>query len=285
MSDHQKGLLITLIGVLVLSPDTLLIRLAGIEHWSLLVYRGLLMALGMALISKYFDPAPLLKQYRNVGRLGIYAALLFATSMIAFVNAVTYTTIAHTLVIVATAPLFSALYSRIFLGERLKLYTFIAILCVLAGMALVVGGADKEGNWVGDACALISAASIAATFVLNRRNKEINMIPAISISGFLGALVALPFAHWVPLEAYTIFILSLMAFVVSVAFVLITVAPRYIPAAEVSLILPLETVGGIALAWWYLDEVPGSMTLWGALIILVALMAHSYFILKKTHPL
>ena len=72
------------------------------------------------------------------------------------------------------------------------------------------------------------------------------------------------------------------AAVVTVAFVLITVAPRYIPAAEVSLILPLETVGGIALAWWFLGEVPGENTLWGAAIILSALMAHSYFILKKT---
>ena len=285
MSDHLKGLLFALTGVLVLSPDTLLIRLADIEQWSLLVYRGLLMALGMALISKHFDPAPLLRQYRNVGRLGILAAFFFAISTIAFVNAVTYTTIAHTLVIVATAPLFSALYSRLFLGERLKLYTFIAILCVLAGMILVVGEADKEGNWIGDICALISAVSIAATFVLNRKNKDINMVPAISISGILGALAALPFAHWAPLDAYTILILGLMGAVVTVAFVLITVAPRYIPAAEVSLIFPLETVGGIALAWWYLDEVPGSMTLWGALIILVALMAHSYFVMKKTRTL
>jgi len=281
MSDHLKGLLITVIGVLVLSPDTLLIRLAGIEPWSLLVYRGLLMAAGMALISKYFDPAPLVRQYLNIGSTGVYAALLFATSTIAFVNSIAYTTIAHTLVIVATAPLFSALYSRIFLGERLKLHTFIAILCVLAGMVLVVGRSDDATHWVGDVCALISAASIAATFVLNRRNKAINMVPAISISGVLSALVALPFAHWVVPDTQTLVFIGMMAVVVTVAFVLITVAPRYIPAAEVSLIMPLETVGGIALAWWLLDEVPGVMTLLGAFVILAALTGHSYFVLKK----
>ena len=282
MSDHLKGLLITLFGVLILSPDTLLIRLAGIEPWSLLVYRGLLMAAGMALISKYFDPAPLARQYRDIGRTGMYAAVLFAISTIAFVNAVSYTTIAHTLVIVATAPLFAALYGRLLLGERLKLYTFIAILCVLAGMILVAGEMNGDSDWIGDTCALISASSIAATFVLNRKNKAVNMVPAISISGVLAAIVALPFAHWVPLDAHTILMIALMAVVVTVAFVLITVAPRYIPAAEVSLILPLETVGGIALAWWFLGEVPGEKTLWGAAIILSALMAHSYFILRKT---
>ena len=86
----------------------------------------------------------------------------------------------------------------------------------------------------------------------------------------------------VALDAYTIIIVVLIGFLVTIAFVLITVAARYIPAAEISLILPLETVGGIALAWWLLDEVPGYLTLWGAAIILLALSVHSYFMLQKS---
>jgi len=282
MSDHLKGLLIAFTGVLVLSPDSLLIRLADIDPWALLVYRGLSMALGMALISNYLDSVPLPKQYLNIGSTGALAAICFAASTIGFINAVTYTTIANTLVIVATAPLFAALFSRFFLGERLKLMTFIAILFVFAGMILVVGQADEGSHWVGDLSALVTAVCIAATFVLNRKNKDTNMVPAISISGGLVAIVALPFASWVALDAYTIFIVVLIGLLATIAFVLITVAARYIPAAEISLILPLETVGGIALAWWVLDEVPGALTLLGAVIILVSLMVHSYFVLKKT---
>jgi drug/metabolite transporter (DMT)-like permease len=285
MSDHLKGLLLAFTGVLVLSPDSLLIRLADIDQWALLVYRGVSMALGMALISNYLDPVPLPKQYLNIGRTGTLAALCFTGSTIGFINAVTYTTIANTLVIVATAPLFAALFGRLFLGERLKLNTFFAILSVLAGMLLVVGQADEGSHWIGNLCALVTAVCIAATFVLNRKNKGTNMVPAISISGGLVALVALPFANWVALDIDTIFIVGLIGLLVTIAFVLITVAARYIPAAEISLILPLETVGGIALAWWFLDEVPGNLTLWGALIILVALMVHSYFVLKKARTL
>ena len=121
MSDHTKGLLFAFTGVLVLSPDSLLIRLADIDQWSLLVYRGLSMALGMALISYYLDSVPLPKQYRNIGRTGAFAAICFTGSTIGFINAVTYTTIANTLVIVATAPLFAALFGRLFLGERLHI--------------------------------------------------------------------------------------------------------------------------------------------------------------------
>lgn len=282
MSDHLKGLLIALAGVLVLSPDTLLIRLANIDQWAMLVYRGLLMALGMALITKRLDPEPLVKQYLSIGRTGVMAAICFAISTIAFVNAIIYTSVAHTLVIVATSPLFAALFGRMFLGERLKIPTFIAIVCVLVGMLLVVGQADQNSHWLGNVCALISAASIAVTFVLNRKNKDVNMIPAISTSGLLVAVVALPFATWIVPDGQTVLVIGMMGVVVTLAFVLITIAPRYIPAAEVSLILPLETVGGIALAWIFLAEVPGSMTLYGAAIILLSLMAHSYFILQAT---
>ena len=281
MSDHLKGLLVTLLGVLILSPDALLIRLADIDQWLLLVIRGWLMALGMALISSRFDPAPLLKQYKSVGRTGIMAALFFAASTLAFVNAVNYTTVAYTLVIVATAPLFAAMFGWLFLGERLKLSTFIAIITVLGGMVLVVGRADEGSHWIGNFCALITAICIAITFVLNRKNKDINMVPAMSISGIIVALVALPFSSWQPLGPYTLMILALLGVVITLAFALITIAARYIPAAEVSLIMPLETVGGIALVWWFLDEVPGKQTLVGAAIILTALTAHSYFSLQK----
>lgn len=148
-------------------------------------------------------------------------------------------------------------------------------------MVLVVGQPDVGSSWTGNVCALITSACIAATFVLNRKNKDTNMVPAISLSGVLTAALAVPFANWVALDAYTIFIIAMMAVVVTVAFVLITIAPRYIPAAEVSLILPLETVGGIALAWWLLDEVPSVLTLWGAVIILLSLTAHSWVVLRK----
>lgn len=280
MSDHLKGLLITFVGVLVLSPDTLLIRLAAIDQWAMLVYRGLLMALGMALISKMFDSAPLARQYRDIGRTGIFAAICFATSTIAFVNAIIYTTVAHTLIIVATAPLFAALFSRLFLGERLKLATFIAIVCVLFGMAMVVGQPDEGSHWSGNLYALISAISIAVTFVLNRKNRNTNMVPAISLSGVLSAILTAPFAHWAPIDGSTMLVLFMMGVVVTVAFVLITIAPRYIPAAEVSLILPLETVGGTALAWMFLGETPSVLTLLGAAVILVSLIGHSWFVLR-----
>lgn len=280
MSDHVKGLLIAFLGVVVLSPDTLLIRLADMDQWAMLVYRGLLMAVGMALISRLFDPTPLVRQYRRIGTVGVLVALCFATSTIAFVNAVVYTTVAHTLIIVATAPMFAALFGRILLGERLRLHTFAAIVCVMLGMVLVAGQPDAGAHWLGNLCAMISAVSIAVTFVLNRKNRDINMIPAISFSGVVYACAAAPFAAWSVLDGFTLTMVALMGLVVTLAFALITTAPRYIPAAEVSLVLPLETVGGIGLAALFLEEYPGPLTLVGAAVILLTLTIHSWLVLR-----
>ncbi|MEE9447405.1 MAG: DMT family transporter [Arenicellales bacterium] len=280
MSDHLKGLLITFAGVMVLSPDTLLIRWLEMDQWALLVYRGVLMALGMALLTRMFDAAPIKQQFMQTGKPGLLSAVCFTISTIAFVTAVHYTTIAHTLVIVATSPLFAAFFSRVFLGERMKLHTLLAIVFVLLGMVFVVGQKSAGSHWVGNVSALVSAMSIAATFVINRKNKHINMVPAISLSGVFTALVAAPFAVWQPLDSHIIILLLLMGLVLTIAFTLITLGPRYIPAAEVSLILPLETVGGTALAWWFLSETPTLKTLIGAGIILLTLMVHGYFVLK-----
>lgn len=275
MSEHLKGLLLAFVGVLILSPDSLLIRLANIDQWALLVCRGLMMALGIGLVSWRLDRTPPVAQYLNIGKAGLVVSLFFATSTVAFVNAVTYTTIANTLLILAISPLFAMFYSYLFLGESFKLITLVAVVFVMLGLLLVVGQGARGSHWLGNACALISAASIAATFVLNRRHKNINMMPAISLSGLLVAFVTLPLANWAGLGAQSALLLLLMGAVVTLAFVLITMAPRYIPAAEVSLLFPLETVGGIGLAWIFLNEVPSQQTLVGAAVILITLMIHS----------
>ncbi|MCK5920206.1 MAG: DMT family transporter [Methylococcales bacterium] len=148
---------------------------------------------------------------------------------------------------------------------------------------MVVGEPQQATSWLGDVCAFISAANIAAAFVLTRKNKQINMVPAIAASGLVSALIALPFAHWTALSADTILIIILMGLVITVAFGLITIGPRYISATEVSLIMPLETVGGIALAWMFLNEVPSRQSLWGALIILLSLMLHGMLSVRTKH--
>lgn len=277
MSNHLKGLLITFSGVLVLSPDTLLIRWVQLDTWALLVYRGLLMAIGIAFLNRVMSRTSLVDQGLRSGKIGLMAAIMFTLSTIAFVNATILTTIAHTLIIVATSPIFAAIFARLFLADKLRRHTLIAIVLVLIGMVVVVGTQQPGSSIVGDLCALLSAICIAATFVLAQKMKPISMASSSCLSGIFTAVIALPFATWVALDGQTIFWLLVMGVVVSVSFFLIMIGPRYIQAAEVGLILPLETVGGTALAWIILHEMPSHSTIIGAAIIMLTLLCHAVY--------
>ncbi len=116
-SDHAKGLLITALGVLFISPDTLLIRLVAMDVWTLGLWRGLLQAVGIAglLLCIYGSRTPAL--FRAIGWTGLVLAVIFALNTLVFLTAILNTKAANVLVIVATAPLFAAAYSYLFLKE------------------------------------------------------------------------------------------------------------------------------------------------------------------------
>lgn len=65
---------------------------------------------------------------------------------------------------------------------------------------------------------------------------------------------------------------------------LLQIGPRYLPAAEVSLITMLEIVMGPLLVWWVLGEYPGEATLWGGAAIIVAILVHAFWQLRHLAP-
>ena len=102
---------------------------------------------------------------------------------------------------------------------------------------------------MGDLCALGAAINVATGLVLVRRRKEIDMTPALALSGLLLAALALPYATPLGIDNRTALLFLLLALLMTCAVGLFYAAPRYIPAAEVSLMLPLETVLGTYIVW------------------------------------
>src|SRR3546814_9023426 len=142
LADHQKGLLLTTLGVLMLTPDSLLVRLIDAEPFGLLVWRGLLQALGivaiLALLHRSGPHPSVGAAFRAVGRPGLLLAAVFSGSTLFFILALSLTTVADVLVIIAAAPLTAAVFGWIFLGEGVPLRTWVAIALTLAGIAFLV---------------------------------------------------------------------------------------------------------------------------------------------------
>ncbi|MEH6403319.1 MAG: EamA family transporter [Sneathiella sp.] len=278
LTPHMFGTLLTILGVLVLTPDGLLVRLISVDAWTILFWRGIFFSIGI--LGFYFVRYRLntINIIRRMGFRGIQAAFFFASSTIFFVHAIQNTSVANVLVIIATAPLFSALISRVFLKEHVSNSTWIAILVSCGGIGVLFYGSLTGGNRLGDLFALASAISIASQITTVRLSKHTDMVPSLGISGIIIALFVLPMATPLSVTSSDFSILMLLGLVIlPIAFGLITVGPRYIAATEVSLIMLLETFLGPIWVWLVIGEAAESETLIGGALVLGTLIIHTLY--------
>ncbi|MEC9378139.1 MAG: EamA family transporter, partial [Candidatus Latescibacterota bacterium] len=189
-----KGLFIALLGVVAISPDSLLIRLIAVDVWTLSFWRGLLLAITITAVQGLRHGRHLTRGYRAVGRRGLLAGAVSGVGTVLFVSAVTYTTVANVLIIIGLAPLFAALLGWLLLGEAVPLRTWIAIVAALAGTGIAVGG-GIEGPRIGDLFAFGTALCVAGYLTTIRSaGHDVDMTPCVVISGVITAGFCWPVA-------------------------------------------------------------------------------------------
>ena len=287
MTPYTKGFLITLLGVLIISPDALLIRLVSADVWTLAFWRGLLngfaVLLGFWLVSRgQFWP-----QLRALGWPGVWITLIFATGSLCFIYSITHTLVANTLFLTATSPVFAALMSRYFLHERVTPRTWFAIAMTLAGVGVIASGSFDHGAGAldGDLAALGAAVTLAATFTIARLSKTRSMVPAMGLAGLVSAVAVLPLASTLVVAPGDWLWIGLLGLLVSpIGFAFLTTGPRYLPAPDVSVMLLLESVFGPLLVWLVLAEYPGDRTLVGGAIVLSALVLSNILAMRARSP-
>ena len=288
MKRHQnaqlRGWLLTALGVLALSPDGLLVRLIDTTSWTLLFWRGLLMGCALLALSALWSPAGLGSWQRVWRPAGFAVAGLFCASTVSFVLALHHTTVANTLVIISATPLFAALYSRLWLAESVAPRTWVAMAVALGAIGLILGDGLSVGQWRGNLAAVAAAASLAGTFSVLRRHREVDMLPAMGLGGLLIALIALAVADTLVVGTRSLALLLFLCVVLlPLAFSLITLGPRYLSAPEVSLIMLLETALGPLWVWWLLGEAPPPATLLGGSVLLLTLIFHALLGIRLSH--
>lgn len=276
------GLLITFVGVLVLSVEGVLIRMIELDSWTLLYLRGVLAAPGLFVFFLVMERRGWRGQVRSMGWAGALAAGLFAIDNVGFIYSITHTSVANTLLLISLSPLFAGLFTRLVLGELVPRRTWLAIAGGAVATLIILVGSLVEGDLAGTIAGLIAAAAIGGTLVVLRANPTLNMIPAVALGSGLAALVGLPGANPAAAGADDwMYLIALGLFVVPIAFGLIATGPRFIPAAEVALLLLLETVLGALLVWMIVGEVPVLATVIGGLILVSVLAAHSVASLRS----
>lgn len=268
--------------MLILTPDALLIRLMEVDHWTVVVWRGSLQFLGLFLIISLVYRRRTFEAFRSIGGLGLLLAAVFCVSTMLFIISVSYTLVANTLVIVAASPFFAAGFSLIFLKEAVARHTLIAIVIAFAGIALLTLDSSGTGSLIGDLAALGVAIFMGAYFTIVRATREVNMIPAMAVSGIMAAAIALPFAAFPAMSDAQMMAGGAMGFIIApLSFALITIGPRYLPAPEVSLLLLIETVLGPLWVWMVISEEPGLFSMIGGAVVVATLFLHSMYSLHR----
>ena len=275
MSEYLKGLIITVIGVLVVTPDSLLIRLIDADSWTVIFWRNSLsgFAILLGLLLYYRRDFP--KKMLGIGWAGVVMGIIWALGTFCFIYSIQNTLVANTLFIVSTSPIFAALIAWLVLREAVTRRTWLTIAFSLAGIAIIAFGSigeDGQGTIEGDLAALGTALAVAISFSIARRNRAVSMIPALGLSSVMAGVIAFPFAAPLAESADKIIPIILVGLLVApIGASLMVIGPRYLPAADVSLLLLLEAVLGPLWVWWMLDEFPGNYTLIGGAFVLLTL--------------
>jgi len=283
LTDQKKGSLMAFVAVMFITPDSLFIRLSNVETWSLVFYRGIipfvLVFIGMLLIYrlKFFD------LLRSNGYYGFAYVLTFSVTNIAFVVSIQNTNVANTLIMIATAPMLSAILGSFFLKENPDKKTWVAIFITFFAALYIFYDSIKLGNFFGDILGFVAAMGLAVGAVIIRSAKKLNLVPSAVVGKLIIALFAMLFVKDYSLNNNDIYIVPLMCVMcVAIPFVLVTIAPRFITAAEVNLFFLLETIIGPIWVWLIIKEQPTPETIVGGAVIVLTIATHSFLKLKKS---
>lgn len=278
MNDNAKGISLGALGVLLISPDSLILRLIDCDDYAVVVVRALMMAVVIAVLIVFFPRLRRGFRWRPLLHYGLWVGL----GIFCFPLSIKNTHVANTLVILAVAPILAAVGAWIFLNERISRPTWAAAAAVGLGVGVIFADKVSGSGLLGDFLALITALSLAACSIIIRKNQDIAFVPGLIIGAVLSALLFLPFADWATVDRQdALWMLVNGAVIMPFSYLLITAASRLLLPPEVNLLFLLETALGPLWVWLVLaEEPPVNTMLAGALVIGIVLL-HSIRTLRR----
>ncbi|OXS16479.1 EamA family transporter [Zobellella denitrificans] len=276
MNPRLNGMLLSTAGVVLLSPDILVVRWVPLDHGSLLFWRGILLFFGFGAVALYRYRGQLGPRLREGGLAGLGCALSFALTTYCFTQSMKLTSPTAAMMIISTAPVFAAVLAWLWLRESASRRTLITIAITLAGIGIIVADKDGHNSLAGNLYALGAALFMAVNFNIARRAAPRDLSPMLILGGLFASALALLHTPVPTLPGATeLGVMALTAaLLMPIGFTLLQLAPRYIQATEVSLFLLLEAVLGPLWVWLVLGEAPGERTLLGSLVVCAGLLFH-----------
>jgi len=272
--------LVLAFGVACVSTAAVLIRLAQAEVSSLAIA-----AYRMAFAAAILVPIALAKG--GLGRLSggerrrvVAAGGVLAAHFALWIASLEHTSVASSVVLVTTNPLFVALAEPVVFRTRLRGGLVAGILVAVLGAAVVGLGDAGHGPHAlgGDGLALAGAMAAAAYFLIGRSVRaRVGLLPYVTrvYATAAALLVAAALATGEAMVGYSAETWGTLVLLAAVPQVLghssFNWALRHLSASLVSGAVVAEALGSTLLAWWLLGEAPPATALGGGLLIVAGL--------------
>ena len=275
----SRAMILILLGAVGMSLAALFVRLVDqADGFQILTYRSVSLAgivALMACLRRKSGPIRFLASLdRTDWSMGAVLSLAFTTYVFALLN----TSVASALFILAAAPLIAAILAWVWLGERPRPMVWITIALATAGIAIMADEGIALGQTTGNLYALISAALFAVMLVIARRSGKSDVLGGTFLGGALSCAIAaqcaLTIGDGLIVSSFDLMICLVMgAFTIGIGIGLVTWGTPYVPTAEVSLLVLLESVLSPIWVWAFLGESMTSREILGGSVVMFAVAA------------
>ena len=282
MIKNNSAILIILIAGLFWSFGPLVVRYIDDAHlipWQYLFFRGSIIFLVLNIYLFLTEGSKFFRNYNKIGLSGLIGGISLGVANISFILSITTTTAAVTMMMLATQPFVAAILAYIFLKEKIRLTTLIAIIVAAAGIIFMSFDSKGDGTLFGLLNGLLSSLGFAGFTVSLRWRKQTPKFTTVSIAGIFCAIVAvlvlLFYDSNILISMKNSSLSALHGFLVCAGLILYSSKSKYLPATDLTLLSLTEVLGGIFWVWlpiFGINEVPTTNTLIGGGIITSAII-------------
>ena len=288
--NYARGLVLVAAAGMFWSLGGLFFRMIeAAEVWQIVAWRTFFLAASMAVLLGWRYGAETVSTFRKMGLWGLVAAVAMAAANTLFMWSLEHTYVANTVLMLAAAPVLSAVLGRILLRESIRPATAVAMAGVAVGVAVMVSGGLGTDRWIGDVLAVVMVVAFAVIVVAVRAGRDVEMLPCIVLGGSIACVFATAMAlvegHGLGVAGDDLFWCAMMGAVqMTCGMALFVAGAKHVPAGELALLSLTEVIFGPVWVWALLDEIPVEATFWGGGIVFAAIAFNAVTGIRRKHP-
>ena len=290
-NNYLLGFFLVVLSGLIWSFGAPLVRLledADSYRLQYLLYRGLIITSVILIFILFREGRNFFHTFRRIDSWSLIGSLVMSVTFFGWIYALTTTTVAITLLMLAVSPVLSAFLGYLVLGERLSRSTLLNMLIVAIGITIMVWDTDKSTTTLGVIYGFFVALGFSIYTITIRKNPEVPKLLTPALAGFFcmiwASILILVTGNSFEMPSVNIGISMTHGLVVGLGLILYGLGAKYLPSGELVMLSLLEVVLGIFWAWLPalgINEVPTRNTLIGGLAILVAIILQGFYARKK----